>query len=189
MKRKSQQSWSTIPLISTQWTITSHLKSLNMKSSRHMTLEIKLLSWDRYKHVARWNWLIKSQPSLYENYQWLTAGLWFSPGTLVFCTNTTCRHDLTAILLKVAYNTVTLTLTLYEKVINLAIFVNISERDKIAALKRIQINYIVLFLLAISFFTIGGLGNIYLNNEKEWDISAWYQVYVGAFIAGGVVNT
>ena len=88
-----------------------------------------------------------------------------------------------------AYNTVTLTLTLYEKVINLAIFVNISERDKIAALKRIQINYIVLFLLAISFFTIGGLGNIYLNNEKEWDISAWYQVYVGAFIAGGVVNT
>jgi hypothetical protein len=89
----------------------------------------------------------------------------------------------------VAYNTVTLTLTLYEKVINLAIFVNISERDKIAALKRIQINYIVLFLLAISFFTIGGLGNIYLNNEKEWDISAWYQVYVGAFIAGGVVNT
>jgi hypothetical protein len=45
-----------------------------------------------------------------------------------------------------------------EKVINLAIFVDISERDKTAALKRIQINYIVLFLLAISFFTIGGLG-------------------------------
>ena len=160
-----------------------------MKCSRHMTLAIKFLSWDRYKHVARWNWLIKSQPSLYENYQWLTADLWFSPGTPVFCTNATCRHDLTAILLKVAYNAVTLTIFLYEKVINLAIFVNISERDKIAALKRIQINYIVLFLLAISFFTIGGLGNIYLNNEKEWDISAWYQVYVGAFIAGGVVNT
>ena len=76
-----------------------------------------------------------------------------------------------------------------EKVINLAIFVDISERDKTAALKRIQINYIVLFLLAISFFTIGGLGIRYLNNEKEWDISAWYQMYVGAFIAGGVVNT
>ena len=88
-----------------------------------------------------------------------------------------------------AYNAVTLTIFLYEKVINLAIFVDISERDKTEALKRIQINYIVLFLLAISFFTIGGLGNIYLNNEKEWDISAWYQVYVGAFIAGGVVNT
>jgi hypothetical protein len=89
----------------------------------------------------------------------------------------------------VAYNAVTLTIFLYEKVINLAIFVDISERDKTEALKRIQINYIVLFLLAISFFTIGGLGNIYLNNEKEWDISAWYQVYEGAFIAGGVVNT
>jgi hypothetical protein len=89
----------------------------------------------------------------------------------------------------VAYNAVTLTIFLYKKVINLAIFVDISERDKTEALKRIQINYIVLFLLAISFFTIGGLGNIYLNNEKEWDISAWYQVYVGAFIAGGVVNT
>ena len=88
-----------------------------------------------------------------------------------------------------AYNAVTLTIFLYKKVINLAIFVDISERDKTEALKRIQINYIVLFLLAISFFTIGGLGNIYLNNEKEWDISAWYQVYVGAFIAGGVVNT
>ena len=88
-----------------------------------------------------------------------------------------------------AYNAVTLTIFLYEKVINLAIFVDISERDKTEALKRIQINYIVLFLLAISFFTIGGLGNRYLNNEKEWDISAWYQVYVGAFIAGGVVNT
>ena len=73
--------------------------------------------------------------------------------------------------------------------INLAIFVDISERDKVAALKRIQIYYIVIFLFAIAFFTLGGAGNVYINNEKEWDISAWYQVYVGAFIAGGMVNT
>ena len=34
--------------------------------------------------------------------QWLTAGLWFSPGTPVSSTNKTDRHDITEILLKVA---------------------------------------------------------------------------------------
>ena len=41
--------------------------------------------------------------------QWLAAGLWFSPGTLVFSTNKTDRHNITEILLKVALNTTTLT--------------------------------------------------------------------------------
>jgi len=43
--------------------------------------------------------------------QWLVAGMWFSPGTLVSSTNTTDRHDITEILFKVALNTITLTLT------------------------------------------------------------------------------
>jgi hypothetical protein len=39
--------------------------------------------------------------------QWLVAGQWFSPGTLVSSTNTTDRHDITEILLKVALSTIT----------------------------------------------------------------------------------
>jgi hypothetical protein len=38
----------------------------------------------------------------------LTADQWFSPGTPVFSTNKTDRHDLTEILLKAALNTITL---------------------------------------------------------------------------------
>ena len=44
--------------------------------------------------------------------QWLATGWWFSPGMPVSSTNKTDRHDLTEILLKVALNTVALTLTL-----------------------------------------------------------------------------
>ena len=43
--------------------------------------------------------------------QWLAAGRLFSPGTPVFSTNKTYRHDITEILLKVALNTITITLT------------------------------------------------------------------------------
>ena len=42
--------------------------------------------------------------------QWLAAGLWFSLGTPVSSTNKTDRHAITEILLKVALNTITLTL-------------------------------------------------------------------------------
>ena len=45
-------------------------------------------------------------------YQWLGPGLWFSPSTSVSSTNKTCRHDVTELLLKVALNTITLTLQL-----------------------------------------------------------------------------
>jgi hypothetical protein len=38
--------------------------------------------------------------------QWLAAGQWFSPGTLVSSTNKTDRNDITEILLKVALNTI-----------------------------------------------------------------------------------
>ena len=44
-------------------------------------------------------------------WQWLAADLWFSPGTLVSSTNKTHRYDITEILLKIALNTVTLTIT------------------------------------------------------------------------------
>ena len=42
--------------------------------------------------------------------QWLAAGLWFSLGTTVSSTNKTDCHDITEILLKVALNTIVLTL-------------------------------------------------------------------------------
>ena len=41
----------------------------------------------------------------------LTTGRWFSPGTLFSSTNRTDRHDIIEIWLKVALNTITLTLT------------------------------------------------------------------------------
>jgi hypothetical protein len=40
--------------------------------------------------------------------QWLAAGRWFSPGTLVSSTCKIDHHDITEILLKVALNTITL---------------------------------------------------------------------------------
>ena len=43
--------------------------------------------------------------------QWLAVGRLFSPGTSVSSTNKTDRHDITKILLKVALNIITLTLT------------------------------------------------------------------------------
>ena len=42
--------------------------------------------------------------------QLLVAGWWFSPDTLVSSTNKTDHHDIAEILLKVALNTLTLTL-------------------------------------------------------------------------------
>ena len=42
--------------------------------------------------------------------QWLEAGRWFSSGIPVSSTNKTDRHDIAELLLKVALNTITLTL-------------------------------------------------------------------------------
>ena len=44
--------------------------------------------------------------------QWLATGLWFSPGTPISSTNKSDHHHITKILLKVALNTIILTLTL-----------------------------------------------------------------------------
>jgi hypothetical protein len=46
--------------------------------------------------------------------QWLAAGWWFSPGTLVSSTNKTDRHNITEILLKVALSTINLNQTYSE---------------------------------------------------------------------------
>ena len=43
---------------------------------------------------------------------WLVAGRWFPPGTPVSSTNKTDRHDMNEILLKVALNTITITLAI-----------------------------------------------------------------------------
>jgi hypothetical protein len=47
--------------------------------------------------------------------QWLAPGQWFSPGTPVSSTNTTDRHDMTEILLKVALNTITLRVIVFTQ--------------------------------------------------------------------------
>jgi len=44
--------------------------------------------------------------------QRIEIGWWFSPGILVSSTNTTDRHDITEILLKVALNTITINQTI-----------------------------------------------------------------------------
>ena len=46
-------------------------------------------------------------------FQWLVAGRWFSP---VSSTNKTDIHDITEILLKVALNTIAITLTLLHRI-------------------------------------------------------------------------
>ena len=43
--------------------------------------------------------------------EWLAAGWWFSPGTSICFANKTDSHDIAEILLNVALNTITLTLT------------------------------------------------------------------------------
>jgi hypothetical protein len=47
------------------------------------------------------------------------AGQWFSPSTLVSSTNKTDHHDIAEILLKVALNTITLTLIFYKVIFSL----------------------------------------------------------------------
>ena len=63
-----------------------------------------------------WVWILLMQGVLdtalcYKVCQWLVAGRWFSRGTLASSTNKNDCHDIAEILLKVALNTITLTLT------------------------------------------------------------------------------
>jgi hypothetical protein len=54
--------------------------------------------------------------------QWLATGRWFSLSILVSFTNKTDCHDITEILLKVALNTTTLTLTLTHKLYHIMLY-------------------------------------------------------------------
>jgi hypothetical protein len=76
------------------------------------TYAISVLSplplWDRI--LLRWSVL---NTTLCDKVcQWLAAGQWFSPGSLVSSISKTNCHDITEILLKVALSTITLTLKL-----------------------------------------------------------------------------
>jgi hypothetical protein len=61
--------------------------------------------------------------------QRLAAGLWFSPGTEVSSTNKTDRHDINEIFLKVALNTIILTLSLSSREI-LGFFLDVIRFSK-----------------------------------------------------------
>ena len=64
-----------------------------------------------------WSWLGVLDTTLYDKIcQWLVAGWWFSPATLVSSTNKTNCHNITEILLKVVLYTITLNLTLGQMV-------------------------------------------------------------------------
>jgi hypothetical protein len=65
--------------------------------------------WLRILVMVRCTWYCTTL--CYKVCQWLPTGRLFSPGTPVSSTNKTDCHDRTEILLKVALNTITLTLT------------------------------------------------------------------------------
>jgi len=69
-KRKFKHWWSSIPPLSTKGTITSHLNWTHWIQKRqwHMTLEIQVQAWDKNKHVAGFNWLLRSQHSSLDNW-------------------------------------------------------------------------------------------------------------------------
>ena len=49
-------------------TIISHLATEHQKRPGHVTLEIKVLAWDRHKNVAGLYRLVGSQPSVLDNF-------------------------------------------------------------------------------------------------------------------------
>jgi hypothetical protein len=55
MAKKLKQGSLTIPPISTKRTTTCHLKSLNIKLTT--VLEIQIMAWNRQKNVSKLNWL------------------------------------------------------------------------------------------------------------------------------------
>ena len=82
-----------------------HLKN---QSPSQCSLETYYLNYHKYVHVLGCNggdgaWWKTFQCSFVH----ITAGLWFSPDTPVSSTNKTDFHDITEILLKVAWSTIT----------------------------------------------------------------------------------
>ena len=110
------------------------LKSLTMVSFYSLTLVFKNWKYNSKKNIRLKVYFCKKNPMekywkpqphwihfLKFNYYHIsvwqgvldTTGQWFSPGTLVSSTNNTDCHDINEILLKMALNTITLTLFLF----------------------------------------------------------------------------
>jgi hypothetical protein len=64
MKRTFKQRWSSMPQNQQKGTITSHFKWTHWteKRQRHISLEIKILTWDRHTNVAGLNLIMRLQP-------------------------------------------------------------------------------------------------------------------------------
>ena len=77
------------------------------------TTTCAISEYHHYKHNVRtrswWGVLVTTLCD--KVCHWLAAGRWFSPGTPVSSTNKTDRHDITERLLKMALNTITLSVT------------------------------------------------------------------------------
>ena len=87
-------------------------------SRRHYDLLIYawLISWGQMLEQVVYDIKGVLDTTLYDKVcQWLAAGRWFSPGTTVSSTNKTDCPDIAEILLKVALNTITLTLISFYK--------------------------------------------------------------------------
>ena len=85
--------------------------------------------------------------------QWLVAGWWFSPGTSVYSTNKTDRHNIAEILLKVALNTTTLNLNVQFTSFSLSIFSVMAVYDMHKYLTKINTSSITDSYPAMTAFT------------------------------------
>ena len=96
--------------------------------------------------------------------QWHAAGLWFSPGTPVSCTNKTDPHDITEILLNVAQNTLTLTLiftwflfgsggvnSIISEILTCTCMYNLEDRYTYYVIQSREINYLIFPSSTIKF--------------------------------------
>ena len=59
--------------------------------------------------------------------QWLSGGRWSSPSTPVSSTNKTDRHDIPDILMKVALNSITITVTQFIKVLYIMQYITMNK--------------------------------------------------------------
>jgi hypothetical protein len=82
--------------------------------------------------------------------QWLATGQWFSPGTSVSSTNKTDHHDITEILLKVALNTINVTI---NSILHIMI-IHISIIYTFKLINRIRKQVVKLILIRIPHFIV-----------------------------------
>jgi hypothetical protein len=97
-EEKVQQWKSNIPPISRKRTNTTHLKTLNIKTPRHMTLEIQELDRVRHTHVTGLNLLLRSSFLIYAcyrpyEYHWL----WYCSGHTMYVVISTTVYGLSTL--------------------------------------------------------------------------------------------